>query len=407
MNTRTQNNNALAKVACIVSLAIAVLPAVDYYVPWYLTLFPVIAIFITTLKRDSDVLPHIRVLSLALLICILEIWFVYRNNGIFDYFVNFFIASIPCLIAVQGSRSFADKRFYHTYLKASVLLVAITSLTTIIGLEKYPMACRELASGSGAYDKATYLKANIGGYEFIYALVLFIPVLCWLISKSKGFHKIPYIVTLILCAICVYKSQFTIAFLCLIISLIVVWFQFHPRWAAVTFVLFVIMLLFGGFTVIGSFFRWLSEIVNEEYVADRLLQLSQFLSGEAVKTDTSTERLDHYINQISAFISSPIIGHNMFSYDDSYVSGHSFILDILGGGGIFVAFIFLRACARLREIVLGVKRKDVNPYVRSTWILLTVISVLNPVVFPVITTIGFMCCLCIQKLGKPRNITEM
>lgn len=58
-----------------------------------------------------------------------------------------------------------------------LIIVAFTSLTTIIGTFKYISPCRELATPYNTEIDNLYKSQNIGGYGFVYFLVLISPLL--------------------------------------------------------------------------------------------------------------------------------------------------------------------------------------------------------------------------------------
>ena len=102
----------------------------------------------------------------------------------------------------------------------AIATCTITSITTIIGLNIYPHAARDLA-GANVLD--VYYRKNIGGYGFIYTLVLFIPILLYAYKNMTfSFLKICFSIIIFLFYICIFKSQYTIAAilsLCMLIFL--------------------------------------------------------------------------------------------------------------------------------------------------------------------------------------------
>ncbi len=394
------DNLLLLKIACFINLAISLLPVVDYYCPWYVTAVPVLIVLFVTLNQNTNVYPLLPAVVLILGFGFLSYWTIYRSSALVNYFINLIIAFIPCIMAIQISKNVEHKEFFQSYLKTAAIFIGITCVTTIIGLKVFPMASRELASGTAIYDTAQYTRANIGGYDFIYALVLFIPVALWLINNSKGAMKVLYTAVLVLDVWCIYESQYTIALICVAITLLVLWIQFNKRVGFIALLAVALFLLFNGFSLIGSLFYWLSDVIEQEYVADRLLQLAQLFSGESINTDTSSERIEHYFNELNAFSESPVWGHNFLSYDDDKISGHTLVLDILGGAGLIGIFMLSGIMRTLYTLTINPQKKRLSPYIQAIWIMLIILSCLNPVVFPLITVIAFMCCICIKKLEE-------
>lgn len=379
------------------SLAISFLPIVDYYSPWYITLIPVAITMLLTLRIDHNIYPVAVAVFAILGLWILTYWGIYRRTHMANSLVNFFIAFVPCIISIQLSRTVKRTEFFWDCLKTMAVFTGITCITTIVGLRKYPMASRQLASGTAIYDTLRYKMVNIGGYEFIYALVLLIPVLFWLIKRVKGFWKIVYISVLILDMLCIYVSQYTIALICMAIALVMVWMQKNRRAASVFAIFMVVFLLLGGMTFLSQMFYWASDLIEFDYVSDRLRQVAQLISGQTVNTETSRERIEHYMNQLEAFSSSPILGHNWYDFSARYVSGHSLVLDVLGGTGIVGGVVLVVLFRKLYHLVMRTKRR-VSPYIRATWMMAVVVAILNPVIFSIVITIAFMCCMCINQI---------
>lgn len=386
--------------ACCLSMAISLLPIVDYYCSWYITVIPVILVLFATLRMNSNIYPLLVAFSAILAFAFLEYWIVYRSSAVGNYILNFVIAFLPAIIAMQvGEMKGLDgKRFFANCLQVAMIFSGITSITTIIGLNQYPMASRELASGTAIYDTLKYSRINIGGYEYIYSLVLLIPIAIWMIRHSKGFMKALNIAVLVLNILCIYESQYTLALICTVLAFLVVLMQKHRKLALIILAVLIAMLAINGFALLGDLFEWASEVVNQEYVSDRLLQVSQLLSGETVNTETNDERIQHYLNELQSFADSPIWGHNLFSYNSDRISGHSVVLDMLGGAGILGLTLLIVLVCTLYKFVFKTGRLTIPGAVKETWIILAVVSCVNPVLFPLVTTIVFFFAKCIQKI---------
>jgi len=391
--------NSIFRACCYMSLAISFLPVVDYYCPWYITIIPAAIALGITLYKDRNVYPLIIALFSILGLWFLTYWVIYRDHPIANNLINFIISFIPCILAIQANRTVTDKDFFEGYLKTMSIFVGITCITTIIGLIIYPMASRQLASGSAIWDTERYTRINIGGYEFIYALVLLIPVFLWLIKRARGLWKAIYIIILTLDICCIYASQYTIALVCAVVALIVVALQNNQKLAWICTILIAIFLLFNGLSLLGKMFYWVSDIVDQEYVSDRLLQLAQLFSGQTVSTETSSERLDHYFNQVNEFLNSPVLGHNLLEYSNTHVSGHSLFLDLAGGAGIFGVSVLIFLIQKLYRLAVNPSKQRVLPHIRSLWIMAILLALLNPIIFSTTLTVVFMGCMCMNQLN--------
>lgn len=214
----------------------------------------------------------------------------------------------------------------------TLLLLTITSLTTISGLLTYPDASRILATIADSQDEISvkYSWLNIGGYDFIYTVVLLYPliILAW---KKK---KIPLVVAVAL-TVGVYAlvilSQYTIALLLIIIStaLYFVPSTFSKKGLIIMTVLgvFALIVLWGPIT---DFLNWLSDVLDSEIVGERLDGIA---GGQEGLENLEDNRMDLYRMSLFTFLTNPIVGR-LFGRYGYGIGGHSAILDMLGQYGI-------------------------------------------------------------------------
>lgn len=399
---KTENNHLLLRLCCYASLAIYFMPVVDYYCPWYVTMIPAVAVIGISLTIDQKITAMLKALLHITGLAFLLLWYTKRQDSPSSYFINFYITFLPALLSIQLSRVIKDKTFFRDYLRVMALFVAVTCLTTIIGHERYPMASRELASGSAIYDTEKYLRMNIGGYDFVYGLVLLIPIFWWLQRQEKTrFRKILYTVILVLDVLCIYSSQYTIALICMAITFLMIWMLKNRKNATIATGIIIVFLLCNGLELLSKAFYWISEHIGLDYVSDRLLQVSQLLGGHSINTSTSDKRIMHYKEQLATFSQAPLFGKNLFSFHRSAVSGHSLLLDLLGAGGVFATTILMLLFRGLYKNSTRIDdSKESSSAVRVVWASAAVIAVLNPIMFPMIATIAFPCCMCINHLDE-------
>ena len=402
-NKRVANkteNMSMCKLMCLCSLAMTILPVVDYYCPWYIALVPMaVIVFPMLLKKGNELIGLLCAIALVVGFVLLEFYFVYRSRGFISYFFNTITTFTPCFVALAISDKTNDKKFYFQFLQATAFLMAITSITTINGLKLYPKASRELAAVDLFSDQVDiYYKANIGNYQFIYSLVLFVPVMLWLIKQSKGFIKIVNIVELICFVLCIFESQYTIALIMVTISIPIFFATKSKKRMTIVVSILALFLLLNGFSALGDVFAFFSGKIKHEYVADRLLQVSQLLNGQAVDTETSNQRLMHYQSLLSTISQKTLFGANLFAFNEDAISGHSTILDTCAGGGLVVLSMIVWIVRQLYLLILGRGRKPFAIY--TIWILAILIAILNPMVFILPIMVLFTCSMCIQKISK-------
>lgn len=388
--------------ACYISMFIVALPVVDYFCSWYITLLPFLLITYRLFRYKRTFVSVCYSMVLAIAFVLLQYWGVYRNEEFFMWMVDGIIVWLPCIIALYIKENNNDK-FVKNYLQVYIIMTTITSVTTIIGLIMYPTASRELASGTAVYDTTKYTIRNIGGYQHVYALVVLLPILMWLIQRTEKAWRIVNVIALVINLYCVYRSQYTIAIIIAAIIVVLTIMKRFKKTMVVMMILLGTIFLFNTNSVmerLSSAFEYVSERIGMEYVGDRLLQVSQLLDGAMIHTGTSNERIDHYKNCLEKFSESPVIGNNMGKFSEENISGHSMILDIMAGMGILglvlVGIIFILNY----KIVIRVNEKTINSTTLLTWLAFVAVSILNPSSFMTIYMILFVLTVCVQRLEK-------
>ena len=386
-----------------VSLLISALPVVDLYCPWYVSLVPIMVLFLWAVSKNGQSLYTIvQIVGTIVLASAIECYLVYRDARFLDFLINRTIAFMPCCFAVLLRENLEDRSFFGRYVQMLIILMTVTSVTTIIGLNQHPTAARELASGDALFDVEKYYRANIGGYDFIYALVIVAPVMLWMIRRTKGFMRLVNIFALVAAITCVIKSQYTIALITLALSIAIALIRTNKTIGFFLTVGVLLFLLTGGLNQLGEFFRWLSTKVEYDYVADRLLQVAQFLQGQVVSTDTSSRRIDYYIHAFDLLKKRPIFGWNLISFSKANVSGHTLILDLLSGGGILGLSLYVLPIRSLYKKALHNIQKPASDTSKATWIVFVMVACLNPVGYSLILTIPFTALMCVNETERTR-----
>ncbi len=388
--------------ACYISLFIVALPVIDYYCSWYITLLPFLLVTYRLFRYKRTLMTVCYTMAAAIVFVLLQYWGIYRNEEFFRWMIDGIIVWLPCIIALYIKESNNDK-FVRNYLQIYIIATTITSLTTIIGLVMYPNASRELATASEMYDTTRYTIRNIGGYQHVYALVLLLPILIWLIKQTNKTWKIVNIVALLINIYCIYRSQYTIAIIIAAIILILTVMKRFKKTMIVTMILLSTVFLFDTSSImekISGGFKYVSEHIGIEYVGDRLLQVSQLLEGAMIHTETSTDRIDHYKHCLKKFSESPVIGNNIGEFSEDNISGHSMVFDTMSGMGLvgllLVSIIFIV----VYWLVIRENGKALNSTILLTWLAFVAVSILNPSTFMTIYMILFVLAVCVQRLEK-------
>ena len=198
-----------------------------------------------------------------------------------------------------------------------VILCAVTALTTIIGLEKYPLSVRELGrSDTGYYGvsgeafsalKRTYRLNNIAGWNQLYGMVFMLPAL--LISMIKRKHKLLYLIAFILLCTCIARAQLTIAVL--MAAVLIILTMISPSRNRIKLAVLFIVGMIGVACIL--YYDDLIRIAADQFakigmnmISRKLLDLFYLLNGE-VKGDAMS-RIRLYSVSIDSFLKHPLFG---------------------------------------------------------------------------------------------------
>ena len=295
-------------------------------------------------------------------------YFLERGGGnLWGYFVQqgmFWFPPLWCAYARQRD----DALLYRAVGPLWIALLAITTLTTIgwliQGLTRGDHVYAYARSlGSGEPGRAAYLKElmgrNIGGYDFIYASVLCLPLTFYAATQAQGWKRFGWILAYVLQLAMIGLSQYTYALL------------FAAGLTALELLALLLRLLFRrlgtgpSLAVAGALLAglWLARMpllgwaagltdqlgfVNASYSLHQLLQM---LAGGTVD---SGSRLDAYAVALQGFAASPLVGS--LPGGAKSLGMHSDLFDLLSGLGLLGTALFaLGAWAVGRGALRGVR----------------------------------------------------
>ena len=292
------------------------------------------------IKRDGHILFRYILLVAFFGTYVIMVW-EYRQSFFTCLFNVLSIVEICCfgLYIVEKK---IDISALEKLLKIVLILMTVTSITTIVGLVQFPLAVRELgrsvgyASSYGNFEalKWTYRLHNIAGWSQLYGLVFYAPVALSLYRIKKD--KL-YLVSAVLCEICIIMGQITFALLLSIVLLFLM--MYRPPKTANQFIVWALVL--AAIVLIILNFRHILEFAIEffgncglDMLTIKLRNLYQLtnksLSGDAL------DRFVLYQKSIAVFKNYPILGfilsgnriEDVFCY-------HSEFFDMLGFYGFF------------------------------------------------------------------------
>ena len=401
VTNKYRNSSPILLCAVMLYMLIIICPIVDLHMPWFVTLLPVCVMMFYLCRERSNLRRAINVLLLGVVLTFFQYWFIFKRQDLLTYSINSIITWIPCIIAVL-CYSQINLVSQKKLLQFALVAMAITGITTILGLEIYPEASRQLASANEE-ERTLYMSLNIGGFEFIYALVLTIPVVFWMINKTRGFMKFLNVGILLVFLYCIYMSAYTTALLISIIMLLLLIYDTYSHLRNMIIIGCILFFIMAGSGALSSIFMWLSSIVESEYVSDRLLQIGLVLQGQSIEnldTETSNERLLLMKNAWEGFFASPLWGNNLITWNKNILSGHSMGLDILSSAGILGLVFFISMFYKVYKKIFNSRFKDLIFHTRIVWIGFIILSVINPSTFPIIYLVVFTFSSIINNYNK-------
>lgn len=265
--------------------------------------------------------------------------FTYRTNSILLWGYSVLLWLTPLIIGYYFTRY----RIKDITIISRIIVIAffVTVITTCVGLIQNPFASRVLATISNSQDvnAIIYNWKNIGGYDFIYFLVLLYPILI-LAYKQKKVNLVFTAIGTVMIFTTVILSEYATALL-LIMCTSVLFFckrDLGKRGVYILLLVSVLILVFCS-DYISQFLIYIAESIESETVGERFLALA----GDPSTLKTFDDnRVELYWSSINTFVSHPFLG--TFLSGNNVMGGHSFILDTLAQlgmlGGVLLFFMY-------------------------------------------------------------------
>jgi len=312
------------------------------------------------------------------------------------------------LVFAGHVRTLGDKRLWKHLQWVLLGAVVITLLTTtgwlIEGMflrgEKiyaYSRALGFAEPGNEAFLKELMLK-NIGGYDFIYAMVAALPLTCIGIQQSGGKKRIAFLALIALQTVTIVLSQYTYAMLYAAAILAVEVLALLARRIAKgklsmgqslligILPLLLVLLLMQPLAQLASTICTELGLVNFAFSFE---QLSLALQGSA--TDANS-RLGHYLVAVDGIRQSPLFGGSQ------QMSYHSDLLDLLSGAGVIGAAIaggmmWLMGRGSLRGFGKNPHKAQLSLMFAAVFVIAALGTVVYSRDIPAVVMLGALCVL--------------
>ncbi|MDD3214498.1 MAG: hypothetical protein PHY64_12530 [Eubacteriales bacterium] len=363
-------------------------------------------------KRWKSFLP--RVLMAAMLPLILLLFLERGGGQTAGYLAQQGMFWFPLLWCAYA-REREDGRLYRFVKPLFLLLLIVTTCTTIGWLvqgmlrgDRVYAYSRSL--GYGGPNREAYLRElmlrNIGGYDFIYASVLLLPVTFYYLLVSHGWKKAAFITAYCLQLAMIGLSQYTYAILFALavtgVELFALLLRAIFKKLSVGASLWITLPVFAALWLLRvPLVNWAASLAagfGFENAAYSLNQLLTLLSGGAVDAGS---RLDAYALALNGFAASPLVG-SIFSGVKS-LGMHSDLLDLLSGLGLVGTAAFaLGAWIIGRGSMKGVQKSPAYPHILLQGAVLLACLLLGTVFYS--REIPLVVCLSVTLL-LPRKET--
>lgn len=353
------------------------IPIFGYLVPAVVHAAVVFILFVLLATYDSSFKKNF--------ILITPITIIYILNMVYSGFSNFAIYFYSLLqLWLFPLLALFLMRYANTkVLKRILLLICFsyiaTSITTVIGNQVYPGASRLIAAvfqSDETYVYDVYMMMNIGGFNFVYSMVLMTPIVIYMLRR-RDIPRLFSLVLLICIIAVVYYTDYTTAFLSFLFTIVGLLFlrkAFGGRQVATYMVFILLVVLFFDefvFPYLSSF----GGLLGSENINARLTELSDFSVS-----DTSTyegdlgSRYEIYKRSLIEFSKSPIWGS-----PNAKVGGHSYVFDVLGKFGLFGALCLIWMYRRLFNVFYKpFFGTNCYGYVSFVFGLAVLLAILNP-----------------------------
>lgn len=375
------------------AILILMLAFIFHSFPRYGVMFPssvyALIVVILAFYLFCKIVPQERKVLLCLFsVFILEIVinsFIKSFNIVLQDISNLLQNMIPAMMAMLLVR----KRCFNSakiILGFYLLRILITMVTTIIGLQIFPGASRDLGNGEFVAKSPlypVYLSLNIGGFDFVYTIVLLIPIVCYLLRYSSEFKKATTLkliaaLLLVFCMYCILKMEYTTALLFSVLASTSLFATIKTnirKYLIFVFAIGVFFYLSKG--ILAQGLEYMSTMVESDEIAVRLSDMANSILGQATSEVSDVDaRQDVYATSLNAIESNPL---GAWFTSSKIGGGHSFILDYIakyGPIGLILIICMLRIV--YKEFLKPYSGKEIYPFLVLEYFLFIATAVMNP-----------------------------
>ncbi len=322
-----------------------------------------------------------------------------QSVGIIMWGYNVLLFLIPVIVGynILYERRSEIKKYSAVLLGA----LGITVLTTIIGLIRNPFAARVLATSESADNvfEVSYSWQNIGGYTFVYTIVLLYPLLILAFKRGKINGLLTALIAFSILAM-VFLSEYTTALLLFLITSVM--FLFGRRLTKDNVIVFAVIGIAVVFLLQDYFsdlLVWLGRASGSATLEERLTALA---GGTQGLENSESNRLELYRMSINTFFKNPILGTAFKGGGGT--GGHSQLLDALATYGLVGVAVMVWMYRYVYKVFLKpFSKNDGFGYVVWFFIQTVFLSIINTGFFFEILTLFGPILICIIYYEKEKD----
>lgn len=306
-------------------------------------------------------------------------------------FLNLLTVSAGIFVAITILRH--PSRFGRSVLVWVLPALLLDVVLTYRLIQQEPTASKLLATAQGM---ELYGSTGASGFYIANSVAILLPAFLARARVSRH-SRLSWIVALMVGLWFVYFTGYVLAMVAALLglSLYLLFVAPRPLQYTVAAVIATSVATFSAASAAPTL-RWISERVEFDEVSRRLSDLADLVAlGDT--TAPSLQRIELYGDSWNAFTSSPILG--IYISDPDYVlSGHSTILDVLGGTGILGFSALMIAAIGSYRLGVGALGPEVSTAaLRAAYISLLYVGLANPVlnqpaiVFSAVAIVPIIC----------------
>lgn len=301
------------------------------------------------------------------------VMFTYRTNSLLLWGYSVLLWLIPLVIGYY----FIQYRIKDITIISRIIIIAFIStiVTTCVGLVQNPFASRVLATISSSQDvnAILYNWKNIGGYEFVYFLVLLYPILI-LAYKRRRINLVLTAIGTFMIFVTVILSEYATALLLIMCTSILFFCKKNLDKRDVYILLVVSTLILVFFSdSISTVLAYIAKTIGSETIGERFLALA---GGSDTLNSFDDNRIELYQRSLNTFLEHPIVG--TFFSRNSAIGGHSFILDTLAQMGILGGLLLFSMYKKIYNYFIAIFKTQAGyGYVLWAFLQTILLSIIN------------------------------